>query len=213
MTVRLKYATIEPPELFAQTLYAVVVHNCVAVPYSVPFVLPNEIPVGKLVLFNSQEVIAPEPVMLGTSGKSLEAVLLVNVTFSGLYVIPEGTWSITVKLKYATTAPPELFAHTLYEVRVHNWVAVPYSVPLVLPKDIPVGKLVLFNVQEVIAPEPVMLGTNGKSLDAVLFVSVTFSGLYDIPVGTWSITVKLKYATTDPPELLAHTLYDVRVQS
>ena len=144
--------------------------------------------------------------MLGTSGKSLEAVLLVNVTFSGLYVIPEGTWSITVKLKYATTAPPELFAHTLYEVRVHNWVAVPYSVPLVLPKDIPVGKLVLFNVQEVIAPEPVMLGTNGKSLDAVLFVSVTFSGLYDIPVGTWSITVKLKYATTDPPELLAHTL-------
>ena len=121
-------------------------------------------------------------------------------------MIPEGTWSITVKLKYATTDPPELFAHTLYEVRVHNCVAVPYSVPLVLPKDIPVGKLVLFNVQEVIAPEPVMLGTNGKSLDAVLFVSVTFSGLYDIPVGTWSITVKLKYATTDPPELLAHTL-------
>ena len=48
----------------------------------------------------------------------------------------------------------------------------------------PVGKLVLFSVQEVIAPEPVMLGTNGKSLDAVLLVSVTFSGLYDIPVGT-----------------------------
>ena len=75
---------------------------------------------------------------------------------------------------------------------VHNWVAVPYSVPLVLPKDIPVGKLVLFNVQEVIAPEPVMLGTNGKSLDAVLFVSVTFSGLYVIPEGTWSLTVRLK---------------------
>ena len=84
---------------------------------------------------------------------------------------------------------------------------------MLLPKDRPVGKLVLFSVQEVIAPEPVMLGTNGKSLDAVFFVSVTFSGLYVIPVGTWSITVKLKYATTDPPELLAHTLYDVRVQS
>ena len=99
---------------------------------------------------------------------------------------------MTVKLKYATTEPPELFAHTLYAVVVHNWVAVPYSVPLVLPKEIPVGKLVLFSVQEVIAPEPVMLGTSGKSLEAVLFVSVTFSGLYVIPVGTWSFTVKLK---------------------
>ena len=84
MTVRLKYATIEPPELFAQTLYAVVVHNCVAVPYSVPLVLPNDIPFGKLVLFNVQEVIAPEPVVLGTSGRSLDAVLFVSVTFSGL---------------------------------------------------------------------------------------------------------------------------------
>ena len=55
--------------------------------------------------------------------------------------------------------------------------AVPYSVPLLLPKEIPVGKLVLFNVQEVIAPDPVTLGTSGKSLDAVFFVSVTFSGL------------------------------------
>ena len=84
MTVKLKYATTDPPVLFAHTLYAVVVHNCVAVPYSVPLALPKEIPVGKLVLFNSQEVIAPEPVMLGTSGRSLDAVLFVRVTFSGL---------------------------------------------------------------------------------------------------------------------------------
>ena len=48
---------------------------------------------------------------------------------------------------------------------------------MLLPKDIPLGKLVLFSVHEVIAPEPVILGTNGKSLDAVFFVSVTFSGL------------------------------------
>ena len=154
--------------------------------------LPKEIPVGKLVLFSVQEVIAPEPVILGTSGKSLDAVLFVSVTFSGLYVIPEGTWSFTVKLKYATTEPPELFAHTMYEVRVQSCVAVPYSVPLVLPKDIPVGKLVLFNSHDVIAPEPVMLGTSGKSLETVFFVSVTFSGLYVIPEGTWSLTVRLK---------------------
>ena len=96
---------------------------------------------------------------------------------------------------------------------VHNWVAVPYSVPLELPKEIPVGKLVLFNVQEVIEPEPVIVGARGRSELAVLFVRVTFSGLYDIPVGTWSFTVKLKYATTDPPELFAHTLYEVRVHN
>ena len=84
---------------------------------------------------------------------------------------------MTVRLKYATTDPPVLFAHTLYAVLVHNSVAVPYSVPLALPKDIPVGRLVLFNSQDVIAPEPVILGTSGKSLDAVLFVKVTFSGV------------------------------------
>ena len=146
--------------------------------------LPKEIPVGKLVLFSVQEVIAPEPVIVGARGRSELAVLFVKVTFSGLYEILEGTWSSTVKLKYATTEPPELFAHTLYEVVVHNCVAVPYRVPLLLPKEIPVGKLVLFSVHEVIAPEPVTLGTNGKSLEAVLFVKVTFSGLYVIPVGT-----------------------------
>ena len=78
-----------------------------------------------MVLFSVQEVIAPEPVMFGTSGRSLDAVLFVRVTFSGLYVIPVGTWSITVRLKYATTDPPELFAQTLYAVVVHNCVAVP----------------------------------------------------------------------------------------
>ena len=155
-------------------------------------------------------MIAPEPVIVGTSGKSLETVLFVSVTFSGVYAIPEGSSSLTVKLKYATTEPPELLAHTLYAVLVHNSVAVPYSVPFVLPKEIPLGKLVLFNSQEVIAPEPAILGTSGKSLDAVLFVSVTFSGLYVIPEGTWSFTVKLKYATTEPPELFAHTLNAVR---
>ena len=61
--------------------------------------LPKDTPVGKLVLFNSQEVIAPGPVMDGVSGKSLDAVFLVIVTFSGLYVIEDGVWSFTVKLK------------------------------------------------------------------------------------------------------------------
>ena len=138
--------------------------------------LPKDSPLGRLALI-AHEVISPEPVMLGTSGRFELAVLFVSVTFSGVYEISEGSSSFTVKLKYATTEPPVLFAHTLYAVLVHNSVAVPYSVPLVLPKDMPVGKLVLFISQDVIEPEPVMLGTNGKSLDEVSLVKVTFSGV------------------------------------
>ena len=84
---------------------------------------------------------------------------------------------MTVRLKYATTEPPVLFAHTLYAVLVHNSVAVPYSVPLLLPKEMPLGRLVLFNSQEAVYYTPVTLRTNGKSLDAVSLVKVTFSGL------------------------------------
>jgi hypothetical protein len=71
-------------------MYAVLVHNCDAVPYSVPLLLPNDKPVGKLVLFNSHEVINPGPVIAAINGKSPDAVFLVIVTFSGLYVIEDG---------------------------------------------------------------------------------------------------------------------------
>ena len=148
-------------------------------------------PVGKLVLFNSQDVIAPEPVILGTSGKSLDTMLFVSVTFSGVYVMSEGSSSLTVRLKYARTEPPELFAHTLYAVLVHSSVAVPYNVPLALPKDIPAGKRVLFSVQDVIAPDPVIVGARGRSELAVLFVKVRFSGEYEM-VGSSSTTVMLR---------------------
>ena len=92
-------------------------------------------------------------------------------------MILDGTWSITVRLKKTSSEPPELFAHTLYAVVFHNCVAVPYSVPLLLPKEMPVGKLVLFNSQDVIIPEPLIAGVSGKSVEAVSFTSVRFSGL------------------------------------
>ena len=92
-------------------------------------------------------------------------------------MILDGTWSITVKLKKTSTEPPELFAHTLYAVVVHNWVAVPYTVPLLLPKEIPLGRLVLFNSQDVIIPEPLIAGVSGRSVETVSFTRVTFSGL------------------------------------
>ena len=80
----MKYATTDPPELLAQTLYAVLVQSCGAVPYSVPLLLPNETPLGKIVLLSSQDVITPGPVILGTSGKSVDAVFFVIVRFSGI---------------------------------------------------------------------------------------------------------------------------------
>ena len=90
-------------------------------------------------------------------------------------------------------------------------VGVPQIVPLLVPKFRPAGKVELI-AQEVIAPEPVSVAFSGRSLLACPFVSVKFSGEYD-NVGNWSFTVKLKYATTEPPVLFAHTLYEVRVQS
>ena len=80
-------------------------------------------------------------------------------------------------MKKTSTEPPELFAHTLYEVLVHNSVVVPYGVPLLLPKEIPLGRLVLFNSQEVITPEPLIAGVSGRSVETVSFTRVTFSGL------------------------------------
>ena len=79
-------------------------------------------------------------------------------------------------MKKTSTEPPELLAHTLYAVLVHNWVAVPCTVPLLLPKEIPLGRLVLFNSQDVIIPEPLIAGVSGRSVETVSFTSVTFSG-------------------------------------
>ena len=55
----------------------------------------------------------------------------------------------------------------------------------------PVGKLVLFSVHEVISPEPVIVGARGRSELAVLFVKVRFSGEYEM-VGNSSTTVMLR---------------------
>ena len=45
-------------------MYPVVVHNSAGVPQIVPLVAPKERPSGKVALI-SQEVISPEPVMVG----------------------------------------------------------------------------------------------------------------------------------------------------
>ena len=63
----------------------------------------------------------------------------------------------------------------MYEVVFHNSVGTPHSVPLSLPKLIPDGKVALIS-HEVMSPEPVTVGTNGRSLLTVLFVRFRFSG-------------------------------------
>ena len=49
-------------------------------------------------------------------------------------------------------------------------------VPLLLPKFNPAGRLGLIS-QEVIVPEPVNVGLNGKSVLVVFLVKVKFSGV------------------------------------
>ena len=58
-------------------------HNSVGVPENVPVLVLYEIPDGREVLFRAHEVIAPEPVMVGASGRLELAVLFVSVKFSG----------------------------------------------------------------------------------------------------------------------------------
>ena len=61
-------------------------------------------------------------------------------------------------------------------------VGIPQIVPLILPKFNPEGRLGLIS-QDVIVPEPVNVGPNGKSVLAIFLVKVKFSGEYE-SVGT-----------------------------
>ena len=114
-------------------------------------------------------------------------------------------------LTVALTEPPLLLAQMVNVLSVIKEVGVPLIAPVEVLNAKPLGSAGEI-AHEVIVPEPVSVAFSGKSLLACPFVSVKFSGEYD-NVGNWSFTVKLKYATTEPPVLFAHTLYEVRVQS
>ena len=81
-TVMLTVALTEPPLLFAQMVKVLRVINEVGVPQIVPLLIPKVSPFGRSGEI-SHEVIAPEPVKVGASGKSLLARPLVNVRLSG----------------------------------------------------------------------------------------------------------------------------------
>ena len=78
-------------------------------------------------------------------------------------------------LTVAEDEPPLLLAQMVNVLSVIKDVGVPQIVPLLVPKDRPLGKAGLI-AHEVIAPEPVTVAFSGKSLLAWPLVSVRFSG-------------------------------------
>ncbi len=66
-------------------------------------------------------------------------------------------------LTVAEDEPPLLFAQMVNVLSVINEVGVPQIVPLLVPNVKPLGSAGLI-AQEVIAPEPVMVAFNGRSL-------------------------------------------------
>ena len=104
--------------------------------------------------------IAP-PELVGVAVGDM-AVLLVKTNQSGLYEI-SGASSFTVMLTVAEDEPPLLFAQMVNVLSVIKEVGVPQIVPLLVPKERPLGSAGEI-AHDVIAPEPVRVAFSGKSL-------------------------------------------------
>ena len=90
------YAVAVPPVLVAVMVNMLRVSNSVGVPLSVPFEVSKSKPLGTDGLM-VQDTNSPEPVMVGKSGRSSEAVLLVMFKSFGKYAMV-GTSSTIVML-------------------------------------------------------------------------------------------------------------------
>ena len=73
------------------------------------------------------------------------------------------------------TEPPVLVPVMVNIVRLKSNAGVPLRVPVDVENARPVGKLGLI-AQESIIPEPVMVGDNGRSPDAVLLIMLKSFG-------------------------------------
>jgi hypothetical protein len=80
-----------------------------------------------------------------------------------------------VMLTVAEDQPPLLLAQIVNVLSDIKEVGVPQIVPLLVPKDRPLGSAGLM-AHEVIVPEPVSVALSGKSVLDCPFVSVKFSG-------------------------------------
>ena len=81
-TDMLMYAVAVPPVLVAVMVYIIRASNSVGVPLSIPVDVSNDNPLGSDGLM-AHDTISPEPVMVGESGRSLLAVLLVMLKSLG----------------------------------------------------------------------------------------------------------------------------------
>ena len=102
------------------------------------------------------------------------AVLLVKTNQSGFYEM-SGASSFTVMLTVAEDQPPLLLAQIVNVLSDIKEVGVPQIVPLLVPKDRPLGSAGLM-AHEVIVPEPVKVAFSGKSLLWLSLVSTSVLG-------------------------------------
>ena len=193
------YADSVPPVLVAVIVKLVVVINSVGVPLMTPVAVSNARPAGRLGLMD-QVTNSPDPVKVGEIGRSLLAVLLVNVKSLGTYS-KVGTWSTIVMLMYAVADPPELVPVMVNIVRGMSSVGVPVISPVAVSRARPDGRLGL-TVHDTIVPAPVVVGESGRSLLAVLLVIDKSFGKYSI-VGTTSLIWSVNVVELLPPALLA----------
>ena len=193
------YADSVPPVLVAVIVKLVVVINSVGVPLMTPVAVSNARPAGRLGLMD-HVTNSPDPVRVGEIGRSLLAVLLVNVKSLGTYS-KVGTWSTIVMLMYAVADPPELVPVMVNIVRGMSSVGVPVISPVAVSRARPDGRLGL-TVHDTIVPAPVVVGESGRSLLAVLLVIDKSFGKYSI-VGTTSLTWSVNVVELLPPALLA----------
>ena len=100
------YAVAVPPVLVPVMVNMLRVSNSVGVPLSTPVEALKTRPLGTDGLM-AHEVMVPEPVMVGESGRSLLAVLLVKSKSFGEYAIV-GTSSLTTMVMVVVFVPPEL---------------------------------------------------------------------------------------------------------
>ena len=106
--VMLMYAVADPPELVPVMVNIVRVMSSVGVPVISPVAASRARPDGRLGL-TVQDTIVPAPVMVGESGRSLLAVLLVIDKSLGTYSIV-GTTSLTCSVNVVELLPPALLA-------------------------------------------------------------------------------------------------------
>ena len=87
-TVELNVPLTEPPELFAQMVNSVRFRISVGVPQTVPLLVPNSRPAGRLGSM-AHPVISPDPESVGVEGTM--AVLFVRLRLRSAYASSVGT--------------------------------------------------------------------------------------------------------------------------